>query len=278
MLIDKPAGRTSHDVVATARRALGIARIGHAGTLDPFATGLLVLLIGRATRLLPYLEGEPKVYDATIRFGFETDTDDATGEATRRAALPPGQAVADGMRQLTGALEQSPPAYSAKKVSGRRAYAAARRGRPIALKPATIAVHSWRTVHETAEDLRVIVVCSSGTYVRALARDLGRLADSAAHLAALRRLASGPFTVEQADTIDDLKAGVARLHPLQAGIPSMPATQLNADGIRRLTRGQPVSATTEAARVALLDHDDALVAIGQREGDVIRPVLVFRDA
>lgn len=271
-------GVTSHDVVAMTRRALGMSRVGHAGTLDPFATGLLVLLLGRATRMLPYLEGEPKVYDATIRFGFETDTDDATGDATRQAALPDRVAVADGIARLTGTIEQAPPSYSAKKVSGRRAYTAARRGRPIQLKPATVVVHSWQIVEETPDSLRALVECSSGTYVRALARDLGRLAGSAAHLAALRRLRSGPFAVEQAQSIDDLKSGRARIYPLQSGIPSMPSAQMNEDAVRRLTHGQPVSATTEAERIALLDPDESLVAIGQREGDLIRPVLVFRDA
>src|SRR5581483_840401 len=131
LLVDKPAGLTSHDVIAVARRALGVRRVGHTGTLDPFATGLLVLLVGRATRLLPYLAGEPKGYDALVQFGAETDTDDPTGEVTRRAVLPSSTAVDRAMAQLTGALAQTPPAYSAKKVGGKRAYAAARRGEPF---------------------------------------------------------------------------------------------------------------------------------------------------
>src|SRR5512142_3439574 len=131
LLVDKPAGMTSHDGVARARRALGTSRIGHAGTLDPFATGLLVLLVGKATRLLPYLDGEPKVYDATIRFGAETATDDCTGEVVREAPLPAAGAVDVAMQSLTGEIEQRPPAYSAKKVEGRRAYKAARRGEAV---------------------------------------------------------------------------------------------------------------------------------------------------
>ncbi|HKV52328.1 MAG TPA: hypothetical protein VJO52_14140, partial [Gemmatimonadaceae bacterium] len=123
VLVDKPAGVTSHDVVAIARRALGVRRVGHGGTLDPFATGLLVLLVGRATRLLPYLEGEPKVYAATIRLGIETDTDDGTGAVVRAAALPDRAAVERAMRGLTGEVEQVPPAFSAKQVGGRRAHA-----------------------------------------------------------------------------------------------------------------------------------------------------------
>ena len=129
LLVDKPAGMTSHDVVSVARRALGTRRIGHAGTLDPFATGLLVLLVGNATRLLPLLDGEPKVYEATIVFGSETDTDDVTGTVVATSALPDVARVADGIASLTGTIDQVPPAYSAKQVEGRRAYDAARRGK-----------------------------------------------------------------------------------------------------------------------------------------------------
>src|SRR5688572_26688290 len=143
VLVDKPAGVTSHDVVAVARRALRERRIGHAGTLDPFATGLLVLLVGRATRLLPYLSGEPKVYEASIRFGFETSTDDLTGEPTVTAPPPALDAVRAALPSLTGALRQLPPAYSAKQVAGERAYDAARRGAPLALATVPVTVHAW---------------------------------------------------------------------------------------------------------------------------------------
>src|SRR5688572_24652265 len=144
VLVDKPAGITSHDVVAIARRALGERRIGHAGTLDPFATGLLVLLVGRATRLLPYVDGEPKVYEATNRFGAETTTDDLTGDVVREAPLPDDAHVRAAVRSLTGTIDQRPPAYSAKQVDGRRAYDAARRGDALELRPVRVAVHEWR--------------------------------------------------------------------------------------------------------------------------------------
>ena len=278
LLIDKPAGATSHDVVAVARRSLGVARIGHAGTLDPFATGLLVLLLGRGTRLLPFMEGEPKTYDAVIQFGAETDTDDATGETVRRAELPNRKAVAAAIERLTGTFDQMPPAFSAKKVQGRRAYAAARKGQSVDLKPATVTVRSWTVLSATDDHLRAASDCSSGTYIRALARDLGRLSQSAAHLSAVRRLRSGPFTIEEAQSLDDLRAGVARIHGLGSGIPSMPRQRVDEDQIRRLTRGQPIEASGEAPRVALVDGEDALVAIGERSGDALRPVLVLRDA
>src|SRR6185312_15045843 len=241
LLVDKPAGCTSHDVVAIARRALGRSRVGHGGTLDPFATGLLVLLVGRATRLLPYLEGEPKVYAATIRLGDETDTDDGTGRVVRAAPVPDRAAVEQAMRGLTGTIQQRPPAYSAKQVAGQRAHAAARRGAPIDLAPAAVTVHEW-IVHEWRRDeVDVTVTCSAGTYVRALARDVGRAAGSAAHLGALRRLRSGPFDVRDAATLDAVRSGGASLLPPVAAVPSMPVLALDADSVRQVRLGRDVA-------------------------------------
>ncbi len=202
LLADKPAGVTSHDVVLTARRSLGERRIGHAGTLDPFATGLLVLLLGRATRLLPYISGEPKEYLALIRFGSETDTDDIEGTVTRTAPPPSETTVREAIPLLTGEIEQVPPAYSAKRVAGRRAYAAARAGDTVVLAPVRVRVDAWRVVAWLADAMEVAITCGGGTYVRALARDLGRLAGSAAHLAALRRTRSGPFRATDAASLD----------------------------------------------------------------------------
>src|SRR5690348_1905363 len=205
LLVDKPAGMTSHDVVAVARRALHTRRIGHTGTLDPFATGLLVLLVGRATRLARFVEDEPKVYDATISFGSETTTDDITGQTTRQAPLPDAARVDEGVQRLTGHIDQRPPDYSAKKLSGRRAYAAARAGTPLELPAVSIVVHEWVVRRRTPGSLDVTITCGGGTYIRALARDLGRLAGSAAHLSALRRTRSGVFAAEQAVSLDDLR-------------------------------------------------------------------------
>lgn len=278
LLADKPAGITSHDVVSIIRRATGVRRVGHAGTLDPFATGLLVVLIGRATRLLPYLEGEPKVYDATIRFGTETDTDDCTGQSTRSAAMPAQQAVGDTIAHLTGALAQVPPAYSAKQVDGTRAYVAARRGTPIELPPVRVFVHSWRINDRAQADLAVTVTCSAGTYIRALARDLGRLSGSAAHLAALRRVSSGPFSVHDASTIDDIRAGRAAVRPLLEAVPSLPVQTLAGDELSRVLHGNSISDKSGAPRVALVDYCGALVAIAADDGGILRPKLVLRDA
>ena len=279
LLVDKPAACTSHDVVAVARRALGVKRVGHGGTLDPFATGLLVLLVGRATRLLPYLEGEPKVYEATIRLGAETDTDDGTGTVVRTAPIPDRAAVEQAMRGLTGAVEQMPPAYSAKQVAGQRAHAAARRGSPLDLAPASVTVHTWVARAWRERDVDVTVTCSGGTYVRALARDVGRAAGSAAHLAALRRLRSGPFDVRDAATLDALRGGTAAMLPPVAAVPSMPVVALDADSVRQVRQGRDLSGADGGAdRAALVDHAGALVAIAQRTGDRWHARTVLADA
>ena len=279
LLVDKPAGITSHDVVAIVRRVVGSQRVGHTGTLDPFATGLLVVLIGRGTRLIPYIDGEPKVYDATIRLGAETDTDDATGETVRESDVPDDAAIADGIAQLTGVIDQTPPSYSAKKVGGTRAYAAARRGTALDLEPARITVHRWDVGSRDGAELRARITCSGGTYIRALARDLGRLTNSAAHLAALRRLQSGSFSVDDAYTLDQLRAGDFTMRPLRAAIPSIPTRRIaNADLVKVL-HGNAINANGEwnAASVALIDDEETLVAIAAREGDELRPKLVLRD-
>lgn len=206
LLVDKPAGLTSHDVVDVARRAYGERSIGHLGTLDPFATGLLVLLLGRATRLATFIENEPKVYDAVIQFGSETDTDDGTGSVLRTAAPPDMSRVLELLPRLTGELDQGPPAYSAKKVAGEPAYRAARAGNPLELPPVRVCVDSWSVSSAEHDQLKATITCGGGTYIRALARDLGRLAGSAAHLAALRRTRSGEFDVADAVSLERLRS------------------------------------------------------------------------
>lgn len=276
VLVDKPDGMTSHDVVAIARRALGTRRIGHTGTLDPFATGLLVLLVGNATRLQPYVEGEPKVYETTIRFGIETDTGDLTGAPIRDAPLPQRSQIDDGIAQLTGTIEQVPPAYSAKQVDGVRAYAAARRGSALVLRAATVVVHRWEIRCERGSEVDAVITCGSGTYVRSLARDLGVLSGSAAHLASLRRTRSGPFDVERATTIDGLRAGSVDVLPSRAAVPGLPAELLTDVEAQRVSHGQPVPARANGARAALVRDDGDLVAIADRDGDAWQPRLVLR--
>ena len=215
LLVDKPAGITSHDVVVAARRAYDERSIGHLGTLDPFATGLLVLLLGRATRLATFIETEPKEYEATIRFGAETETDDCTGAVTREAPPPSIDAVREAIPSLTGTIAQVPPAYSAKSVDGTRAYSAARKGEPLELTPVAVNVGGWIIRAVRPGEIDVTIECGTGTYVRSLARDLGRASGSAAHLASLRRTRSGPYHVSEAITIDQLRDKPPRLRSLR---------------------------------------------------------------
>ena len=278
LLVDKPAGVTSHDAVDVARRSLGERRIGHAGTLDPFATGLLVLLVGRATRLLPYVDGEPKVYEATLRFGAETSTDDLTGEITATAPAPDPGAIRRAIASLTGEIEQVPPAFSAKQVGGRRAHAAARRGAPLALAPVRVVVHEWTVRELRPDEADVTVTCGGGTYVRALARDLGRLAGSAAHLVALRRVRSGAFDVADAVPLDALRAGPAPLRPALDALRTLVVDTLDAVSLARVVRGMPVPATAAGDRAALVDDARALVAVAERAGEQWQPRVVLRDA
>jgi tRNA pseudouridine55 synthase len=278
LLVDKPSNVTSHDVVALVRRAVGVRRVGHAGTLDPIATGLLVLFLGRGTRLIPYIDAEPKVYEATLRFGSETDTDDASGEVVRTADAPEETAVLEGMASLTGTIEQVPPAYSAKKVEGTRAYAAARRGAPLELAAVRVTVHRWEVLGHRGNEYDVRIACSAGTYIRALSRDLGRSTGSAAHLSALRRVQSGPFQVQDASDLDDVREGRIAILPLRNAVPSLPIQELDDQALTRVLHGNSVLARTVGERVALVDRAGDLVGIAERSGTDLQPRLVLRDA
>lgn len=284
LLVDKPVGVSSHDVVALARRALAGARVGHAGTLDPFASGLLVLLVGRATRLLPHLAGEPKVYEATIRFGTETDTEDHLGDVVREATRPTRDAVLAALPALTGRLPQVPPAYSAKRVGGRRAYDLARQGQAVALEAVEIVVHRWdvgavREVAGVVETMDVTVTCGGGTYVRSLARDLGRLVGSAAHLTALRRVASGPFRVADAVPMTALTGSTGTLRPALDALPEHPRQALTPDEVGRVCRGIDVAASVSGEWAALINAENGvLVALAERRADRWQPRVVMHAA
>jgi tRNA pseudouridine55 synthase len=279
LLVDKPAGMTSHDVVLAARRAFGESRIGHAGTLDPFATGLLVLLLGRATRLLPHLDGVPKVYDATIVLGSDTETDDPDGTVSRTAPPPSDAAIAAAIPLLTGTLEQVPPIYSAKRVGGRRAYDAARAGVALELAPVRVEVFAWRDVSRRGDVLHATIECGGGTYVRALARDLGRLTGSAAHLGALRRIRSGPFRVGDAVSVDELRQGSATLRPALDALPTIPHVALDEADAERVLRGIAVPRSLDARHAALVDsRSGALLAFAEAADDRWQPRVVMRKA
>jgi tRNA pseudouridine55 synthase len=208
LAIDKPEGWTSHDVVAVVRGVLGTKRVGHGGTLDPQATGLLPVVVGAATKFADRIHEATKVYDALIRFGSETATDDREGAVTREAGVPSlaAGAIEPALATLRGVIAQIPPQYAALKVGGRPAYARARGGETVALAARSVQVFRLDVIEISSPDLRLLVVCSSGTYVRAIARDLGRALGSAAHLAALRRLAVGALESRDALTPDQLRA------------------------------------------------------------------------
>jgi tRNA pseudouridine55 synthase len=203
LLVDKPAGITSHDAVDEVRRAVGVRKVGHSGTLDPMATGLLVMGIGRATRLLRFLGDLDKEYEGTARLGEETDTLDAEGEIVRRSPVSVSEAeVATAMADLTGRVEQRPPAYSSVKVGGRRLHRAARAGEPLEAPVRTVRVDAFDLTGFDSPDVRFRAVCSSGTYVRVLGADLGRRLGCGAHLIRLVRTRIGPFRLEDASPPD----------------------------------------------------------------------------
>lgn len=278
LLVDKPAGMSSHDVVALARRALGTRKVGHGGTLDPFATGLLVILAGRGTRLLQFVPSEPKVYEATIAFGAETDSDDLTGSVAREAALPSVDAVLAALPALTGDLDQLPPAYSAKHVGGERAYQVARRGEAPALEPSRVHVDAWEVLEVSPGALRARIRCGTGTYIRALARDLGRAVGSAAHLAALRRVRVGPFDVRDANDIEALRGGTLDVRDLREALGDLPREVLDDEGVRRVRHGMMIDATVAGVRAALVDPQGELVAVAGRDGDRWHPDVVLATA
>jgi len=291
LLIDKPAGPTSHDVVARLRRAIGQRAIGHTGTLDPNATGLLPLVLGRATRIASLLSGGDKNYDASIRLGFATDTDDTEGSPLGEPAtvLPDDAAVLDALEHFRGAFEQVPPAHSAKKVEGARAYDLARRSRHVALQPVTVTVHALEWVGRDGDAVHVRVTAASGFYVRALARDLGARLGCGGHLAALRRTRSGPFAVTDALPLleaERLGRDVAP-HVLSAAaaLPELAAVRVTDLGRRRAMHGNPlqpqhvegqwVPVLATAAPVKVLDEAGELIALARMRGGALHPVVVL---
>jgi tRNA pseudouridine55 synthase len=282
--VDKPAGRTSHDVVALARRALRTRRVGHTGTLDPFATGLLILCIGRATRIAEYLTGLPKTYEATLRLGATTETDDSTG---------PVLATSDGWRRCTpaqveaalaaqtGRLRQRPPAYSAKKIEGERAYRLARRGDAPELPPVEVHVHALEVLAIELPEVRFRVTVSAGTYIRAIARDVGEALGVGGHLASLRRTSIGAFDVDRAlplDRIDDVVAVAgARITPLDA-LRHLPRFDLDAAQHAAILHGRAIPAPADLRGRVVLAAAGELVAVAEAADGVLRPRKVFTDA
>ena len=232
LVVDKPRGKTSHDVVEAVRRLVGFRQIGHLGTLDPLATGVLVLAVGRATRLARFYAGRRKRYTCAIRFGFATDTYDAQGEAMGPDAAPTIDAgqIAAWAQEFVGRILQTPPAFSAKKIHGRPAHELARKHKPVELQPVEVDVYEFRLTGVEGSTARFSVECGAGTYIRALAHDLGKRHGAGAHLSEIARVAVGEFTSEHAiplaELAEDAKAGriASRIIPLESLLPELPQT------------------------------------------------------
>lgn len=280
LLVDKPGGITSHDVVSRARRALGTRKIGHAGTLDPMATGLLVLGVEGATRLLTYIVGADKTYEATILLGVSTDSDDADGVETSRtdATAVTDDAIAAGIADLTGDIEQVPSTVSAIKVAGRRAYDLARAGEEVELKARRVTVSRFdvRAVRrgEGVVELDVVVDCTSGTYIRALARDLGRALGVGGHLTMLRRTRIGAFDVAAAASVDDI-AEERLVNPATAASVVVGAIAVGEDEARDLRHGKRIDGggRLTGAVAAAIDPDGRLVGIVEKRGAQLKSVM-----
>lgn len=290
LIIDKPAGITSHDVVGKVRRITGEQQVGHLGTLDPMATGVLPLLLGKWTRLAQYFGKLEKSYSGSIRFGFATDTYDAEGLAAgeRKHVAFSAQELATAASVLQGEIEQMPPAFSAKKIGGKAAYALARAGKEPALKAVPITVHrfvvpmgAYRTGSECAA---FECTLSAGGYVRSLAHDLGQRLGCGAHLAALRRTAAGPFTIQQALTLEDVARlsaegvlNTAMPHP-RTLLPALPATTADTFSAGRIRNGGAANLPefSDAELVKIFVGRDDLLAIGKRiAGTLFQPVVVL---
>ena len=290
LVLDKPLGVTSAAAVARVRRALGVAKAGHGGTLDPLATGVLPIALGEATKTMSFVMDGPKAYRFKLRWGAETMTDDLEGEVTATSpARPSADAVAKLLPGFHGRVLQVPPPYSAIKVAGERAYARARQGAQISLAPRQVKIDALELVSATQDEAVFALRCGKGTYVRAIARDLGRRLGCFAHVVELRRLAAGPFT--EADMISlanveefghntaGRKAVISALRPLRTALDDIPALALSEAEAGRLKQGQPVrlwapGAQPERHTVLVLDGDKP-VALAAVEDGVIRPRRVF---
>ncbi|MGV9299462.1 tRNA pseudouridine(55) synthase TruB [Amycolatopsis sp. NPDC003676] len=290
LIVDKPAGMTSHDVVARARRIMGTRKVGHAGTLDPMATGVLVLGIERATKLLGHLALDRKTYLATLSLGRSTTTDDAEGEpmaetdaAPEALAAVTDEQIAAGIAALTGDIQQVPSAVSAVKIDGKRAYARVRAGEDVVLPPRPVTVHRFDVLGLRREDDRIeidaIVECSSGTYVRALARDLGAGLGVGGHLKALRRTTVGPFTLARARTLDQLEEKPELSLDLDAAVAAaFPRRDLDAATAKAVQYGRRIPAGGIEGTYGLFAPDGHVLALASDTEGVTRSVVVLLPA
>lgn len=292
LLIDKPAGPTSHDVVACVRRATRERSVGHAGTLDPAATGLLVVMLGSATRLATLLTGHDKTYEAAIRLGHRTTTDDAAGDPLgdpHAGPLPDDAAVRAALDATRGTFDQMPPQFSAKRVDGTQAYKLARAETRADLKTARVTLREWTWRGRDGDCVQIEVRTSAGFYVRSLARDLGDALGCGGHLAALRRTRSGAFDVADAvdlgTVVEHPERLPARVIPMAQALPDLPAVRLSEAGLSRVKHGNPigpqmvegpwVTPTALPIKVRLLNGQGELVALADLRGGQLQPTAVL---
>jgi tRNA pseudouridine55 synthase len=293
LLVDKPVGPTSHDAVARLRRTTGERRIGHTGTLDPRASGLLVLVLGQATRLATFLSGCDKTYDAVIHLGITTETDDAEGapRGTWAGPLPGGAEIDAALAAFRGTFAQQPPRHSAKKIAGQRAYDLARRDQVVELKAVPVTVRTLDRTSLAGARLGLHLTATSGFYVRSLARDLGERLGCGAHLAGLRRTRVGPFTIDRALGLDEAeRAGrdlASRVIPPADALPDWPRVAATEAGLARVRHGNPIGpehvvgpwpaagpgGATAKARV--VGPDGRLVAVADLRGGALHPAVVL---
>jgi tRNA pseudouridine55 synthase len=274
-LIDKPAGITSHDAVAIVRRALGTRKVGHAGTLDPMATGLLVMGIGRATRLLRFLGDLPKEYEGTMRLGVETTTLDAEGEVTgERAVDVTDDAIDAAMAAKLGASSQRPPAFSAVKVGGRTLHEAARKGEHLEAPARIVRVDRFQRTRRTGADVGFVCVVSGGTYVRVLAADVGEALGCGAHLTALRRTAIGPFSVGAARPPDD----PGEPQPMDRAVAHLPRCELIAEEAIAASHGRILGPAAIEGPYGVYDPEGRLIGVYRDDGGKARPLVILAPA
>lgn len=307
LIIDKPAGMTSHDVVARVRKILRTKRVGHTGTLDPFATGVLVVMAGKATRLAQFLDKDRKGYEAVVRLGYSTDTGDRTGIRNSEFGIQNEELTRENLlnvlTEFLGETEQKPPMYSAKKVEGKKLYELARKGVEVERKPARINIYELELlpqpngeafvlnegVEDATADLKIKVLCSAGTYIRVLAEDIGKKLASRAHLAELRRTSAGKFDLSRAVSLERL-AGIAEegklreaLLPMNEAVSHLPGAELSAEDIRRAAHGIKIdteSEFTDGQFVRMCDEGKNLIAIGAYDAVTkkLHPAIVFANA
>jgi tRNA pseudouridine55 synthase len=275
LIIDKPGGMTSHDVVNHIRAKFSMSRVGHLGTLDPMATGVLPVCMGKATRMGQFIPNAPKVYTGEIRFGFSTNTFDREGSPTsEERPLQSSQAeIEQAMESLTGRLDQIPPPFSAKKIRGVASYKLARKGKPAEMAPASVEVQEFKLLELRPPLMKFRVVCSPGTYVRSLAHDLGRALGCGGHLSSLQRIRSGDFFLEQAIPLD--RVSRSDLIPMERLLESWPRVEVSGAEEAKVVHGNPIGAGKAVGSVRIFNKKGEFIAVGFVENDLVHPGVVL---